>query len=94
MEGKGINLLEVADKVESNASYLSKLLKKELGYSFIDYLTHIRIKKSIELMQDPTLRIIDISEKVGYSTQHYFSLAFKKIMGVSPNNYKNGGKRD
>lgn len=85
-----LNINNISDKLEITSSYLSKLLKKETGLSFIDYLTNIRIKKAMYIMEDPTIKIYDVAELVGYSNQHYFCRAFKKVVGVSPTEYKKG----
>lgn len=83
-----LTINKISDKLEISSSYLSKILKKETGFSFIDYLTHTRIEKSMNMMEDPTIRIYDVAELVGYSNQHYFCRAFKKLTGVSPSEYK------
>lgn len=62
----------ISNKLEVTSSYLSKLLKKETGLSFIDYLTKIRIEKAMYIMEDPAVKIYDVAELVGYSNQHYF----------------------
>ena len=81
----------VSYHLKVSSSYLSKLLKQEIGLGFIDYLTLVRIKKSIALMEeDPTIKIYQVSELVGYSNQHYFCKIFKKIMGISPKEYQGG----
>lgn len=80
----------ISNKLEVTSSYLSKLLKKETGLSFIDYLTKIRIEKAMYIMEDPAVKIYDVAELVGYSNQHYFCRAFKKVVGVSPTEYKRG----
>jgi len=85
-----LNINDVSDKLEVTSSYLSKLLKKETGLSFIEYLTNIRIKKAMYIMEDPTIKIYDVAELVGYSNQHYFCRAFKKVVGFSPTEYKRG----
>ena len=85
-----LNINNISDKLEVTSSYLSKLLKKETGLSFIDYLTNIRIKKAMYIMEDPTIKIYDVAELVGYSNQHYFCRAFKKVVGFSPTEYKRG----
>jgi two-component system response regulator YesN len=82
----------VADHMQVSPTYLSKLLKHETGASFVDYLTQVRIKKAIQLMNDPAEKIYEIAEKVGYSNQHYFSTAFKKVLGFSPMEYRRGTK--
>lgn len=83
-----LSLQKTADRIHVSPSYLSKVLKKEIGLSFIDFLTQLRIKKAIRLMKDPCQKIHEIAEKVGYSDQHYFSTAFKKVLGVSPAEYR------
>ncbi|CUH96305.1 hypothetical protein P22_2395 [Propionispora sp. 2/2-37] len=85
-----LSLQEVADHMQISATYLSRLLKQETGLSFIDYLTHVRVSKAIQLMGDPGIKIYEIAERVGYSSQHYFSTAFKKAFGVSPVEYRKG----
>ena len=85
-----LNINDISDKLEVTSSYLSKLLKKETGSSFIDYLTNIRIKKAMYIMEDPTIKIYDVAELVGYSNQHYFCRAFKRAVGFSPTEYKRG----
>ncbi|MFP5111545.1 response regulator [Bacillaceae bacterium C204] len=88
-----ITLNEVASSVQVSPSYLSKQFKNELGASFIQYLTKVRIEKSLLLMNDPYLKVYEISEKVGYSTQHYFCNAFKKVVGISPSSYRSGSRK-
>ena len=85
-----LNINDVSDRLEVTSSYLSKLLKKETGSSFIDYLTNIRMKKAMYIMEDPTIKIYDVAELVGYSNQHYFCRAFKRAVGFSPTEYKRG----
>ncbi|WP_026885945.1 response regulator transcription factor [Clostridium beijerinckii] len=80
----------ISNRLEVTSSYLSKLLKKETGLSFIDYLTKIRIKKAMYIMEDPAIKIYDVADLVGYSNQHYFCRAFKKVVGISPTEYKRG----
>jgi two-component system response regulator YesN len=86
----GLTLQEVADNVHVSPTYLSKQLKKELGTSFIDYLTEVRIRNAIQIMNDPSAKVYEIAERVGYSSQHYFSNAFKKVTGMPPLMYKKG----
>lgn len=61
-------------------------MKQELGISFKDFLTRIRISQAVRLMEDRELSINQIAEKVGYSNQHYFSAAFKNCQGCRPQN--------
>ncbi|MEH7095472.1 response regulator transcription factor [Neobacillus vireti] len=85
-----LTLHEVAKEVNVSPSYLTRLLKEELGSSFIDFLTMVRIGNAINYMGNPAYKMYEVAEMVGYSTQHYFSTAFKKIIGVSPSAYTKG----
>lgn len=85
---KNLTLSDVAKQIKVSDSYLSKLFKQELGVTFTELLISIRIDKAIQLMENPVLKIYEISDRVGYSTQHYFSAAFKKINKVSPVRYR------
>ncbi|WP_057913810.1 response regulator transcription factor [Peribacillus muralis] len=85
-----ISLKEVAAIVQVSPTYLSKQIKNELGVSFIHYLTKVRINKALLLIKDPYLKIYEVADMVGYSTQHYFCSAFKKVIGISPMVYKSG----
>jgi two-component system, response regulator YesN len=86
-----LTLQNAADEFKISPAYLSRLLRQELGSSFIDYLTQVRIKKAIKLLEDPFIKIYEVAEKVGYNSQHYFCTAFKKAIGISPLEYKKGG---
>lgn len=90
---EALSLQDVADEFKISPAYLSRLLRQELGVSFIDYLTQVRIKRAIDLMDDPFIKMYEVSEKVGYSSQHYFSTAFKRIIGISPAEYRKGGMK-
>lgn len=72
------------------AVYLSRTLKRELGETFVAFLTGLCIRKAIQLLNATDLTIHEIAGRVGYDSQHYFSTAFKRQMGVSPNQYRRG----
>ncbi len=84
-----ITLLEVAEKTYISQWHLSKLLNRNLGQSFSEILNNVRIKEAQRLLKDPSLRIGDIAEKVGFIDIAHFSRVFKKIMGISANEYRN-----
>lgn len=83
-----LSLEKVALTLQVSPVYLSRLIKQELGLSFVQLLTNKRMKQAIYLLQSTDYPIISISELVGYESQHYFSTAFKKVMGLSPNKYR------
>lgn len=89
---KDISITDAANNVYISASYLCKLFKEETNYSFLEYLTNYRIKKAIELLEDKTFKIHEIAELVGYKDPRYFSSIFKKYVGISPGEFKDGLK--
>ncbi|MDF2987096.1 MAG: DNA-binding response regulator [Eubacterium sp.] len=83
-----INLNTIADHFDKNNSYLSVLFKKETGKNFIDYLIHVRIQKAKNLLEQTGLKIPEIARNVGYPNEKYFFMAFKKVVGKSPQQYR------
>lgn len=86
-----IRLQDVADHVFVSQWHLSKLLHRETGRSFPELVNGIRIEKSRKLLQDPTLRISDVAEKVGFNDPAHFSRAFKRETGISAGEYRKHG---
>ena len=84
-----IILPEVAEKIYVSQWHLSKLLNRHMGKNFSEVLNSIRIEKAKELMKDPSLRLADIAEMVGFLDVAHFSRVFKKLTGVSAGEYRN-----
>lgn len=84
-----LTLGEVAEKTYVSQWHLSKLLNRHMGQSFSEILNHVRIEEAKKLLVDPSLRIGDISEQVGFLDLAHFSRVFKKQEGVSANEYRN-----
>lgn len=84
-----ITLKEVADNIYVSQWHLSKLLNRHLGQSFSEILNTTRIQAAKELLKNPALRIGDVAEKVGFLDLAHFSRVFKKVTGISANEYRN-----
>lgn len=84
-----LTLQAVADCCYVSQWHLSKLLNRYAGKSFYDILNAIRINKAKELLADPKLKIGEISELVGYADTAHFARTFKKLAGMSANEYRN-----
>ena len=84
-----LKLSDVADHTYVSQWHLSKLLNRQTGQSFSDILNNIRIEKAKELLKDPSLRIGDIADAVGFLDMAHFSRVFKKVVGISANEYRN-----
>lgn len=84
-----LTLSKVAEKTYVSQWHLSKLLNKQEGKNFSEILNHIRIEHAKELMQEMSYLIADISEEVGFTDVAHFSRVFKKMEGISANEYRN-----
>lgn len=78
----------IADSVEMSPNYVCGLFKKEMGTNLMNYIMKFRIEKAANLMLTTHLRSYEIAGMVGFSDESYFSRSFKKMTGVSPNEYR------
>ena len=83
-----ISLKKLADAVGINPYYLSHLFRKEMGASFIEYLTSVRISIAKSLLKQTTLSMMDVCLAVGYIDPSHFAKIFKKKEKVSPTEYR------
>lgn len=91
---KKITLDNLAKETYLSKTYLSRIIKEELGISFVDYLNQTRIEKSKVLLLNPKLSLMDIASEVGFQEQSYFTKVFKKIVGMPPRKYRNLNRID
>ncbi|HUX41440.1 MAG TPA: response regulator [Rectinemataceae bacterium] len=87
-----LSLESAAEALKISPGHLSRLLKRETGAGFTEYLTRRRIGMAIELMKDPSARVSEAAERSGYRSQHYFSRAFRKVTGSSPSEFRRGSR--
>lgn len=87
---KDISLDDVSREVDISPYYFSKIFKEETGENFIEYVTNIRMAKAKELLLGSDLSMKEICAQVGYADPNYFSRTFKKNVGVTPTEYKEG----
>lgn len=85
---ESISLQSVANQINVNPSYLSRLFKQETGENFVSYLTRVRIERAKSFLENSHYKIYEIADKVGYHNYTYFSKIFKKVVGVSPEEYR------
>ncbi len=85
---RNLTLSELAEKYSYTKEYFSGEFKKSTGRGFSEYLNHVRIVHALELLADKSLHISDISAKCGFHDSNYFSFVFKKVIGVSPLQYR------
>ncbi|GGG07978.1 response regulator [Paenibacillus abyssi] len=83
-----LSVEKVAAGVFVDSSYLRKVFKKESGFSVVDHITHVRMKKAKEWILKGNVKISDIALRAGYSDPNYFSKSFKKRFGMTPSEYE------
>lgn len=83
-----IKLKDVAQQFYLHPGYCSVLFSKNLGVSFPEYLTSIRMKKACELLRSTHLSVNEIAQQVGVDDYFYFNKIFKKSCGVTPGEYR------
>lgn len=87
-QDSSLTLEKVAENAHVSSVYVSRMIKQELGISYVALLTQLRVNKAADLLKTTDMTIREISEKVGYETQHYFSTTFKKRVGLTPNQFR------
>lgn len=83
-----ITISTVSAYLEISEGYLSRVFKRETGYTFTSFLSHYRMQKAMELLKDCRVRVYEVAEQVGYADTAYFSTQFKKLTGISPSEYQ------
>ena len=86
---EGVTLRQVASVCHVNTSYLGQIFRKETGIAFTDYVNALRIREAERLLADPTLKVYEVAERVGFTDYHYFLKIFRKVTGKSPTDVRN-----
>ena len=84
-----VTLTDVADSIFVSQWHLSKLLNSHTGQSFSELMNSIRVEEAKKLLEDPALRVGDVAEQVGFVDMANFSRVFKKVTGISANEFRN-----
>lgn len=82
-------LQSTANVVKFNPYYLSNYIKEKTGENFRNILTRIRMEKAKELLKDPTYRVNEVGDLVGYRDVRNFARCFKSYEGRLPHEYRN-----
>ena len=86
-----LTLHDVASHVALSNNHFCTVFSQEMGVTFTEYLTNLRITRARELLSTTAMRTGDVAYAVGYNDPHYFSYLFKKNTGLSPRDYRKDG---
>lgn len=88
-----VTLSNVAGQFYLNASYLSRMFKQSTGFTFSEYVNHLRIVEAQRLLRETDDNVIRIAERVGFDSIAHFGRVFKTIAGASPLQYRKSAER-
>lgn len=83
-----MSLNKAANAANVSANHFSALFSQNMGQTFIEYLTNLRINKAKEYLRCTSMRSSEIAGEIGYKDAHYFSYLFKKTQGMTPSDYR------
>ncbi len=90
-----LSLDVVAEKLNVNASYLSLMIKQEIGCGYKDYLIKLRIKEAKRLLTEPNITVAEVCQRIGYNTSvPYFIRIFQQHTGMTPAKFRDGCKEE
>lgn len=85
---ENLSLNEVAAANDISPNYFSAMFSQEMGQTFVEYVTDVRMEKAKELLASEDIKMGDIGPLIGIKNPQYFSFVFKKTQGMSPREYK------
>ncbi len=88
-----LKLADLAELVGISGSHLSQVLNRQGGQKFFDYINAYRVQEAARLLHEkPSLSLLHIALACGFSTQQAFSSRFKKVMHMTPSEYRQRGR--
>lgn len=85
---KELSLDLLGEEFQMNGVYLGQVFKKEVGVTFLKYLTGLRMEEAKRLLREKNCTVSETAHLVGYQTSQYFSQIFSKNVGMKPQEYK------
>ncbi len=90
---RGLSLEDVAGVVGLSYSYCSRVFSQEMGLSFHEYLTHVRLKAAKQLLLTTPMTVEDVAAQVGYEDASHFIRVFKRVLGMTPRQFEQASAR-
>ncbi|MCD7806870.1 MAG: AraC family transcriptional regulator [Lachnospiraceae bacterium] len=87
---ENLTLEQLVDEFGLSKSYLNVIFKKHTQHAPMDFFLHLKMREACRMLKVTELYVYEVAQRLGYRDQYYFSRIFKKVVGVSPNEYKYG----
>ena len=85
---RDVKLQEISEHFYISREYISRKFKQEFNVNISDYIVKFRLKKAKSLLKNSQLKIYEIANIIGYQDDKYFRKVFKKVEGITPNEYR------
>ena len=89
-----LSLENLADRFSVNKNYLSSRFHKEVEMTVTDYISRIRVNRASSLLRHSSLSVQEIAAQCGFTDGNYFTRTFKKLQGITPNEYRKSSQRN
>ncbi len=89
-----LSLEILANRFSVNKNYLSSRFHREKGMTVTDYINQIRVNRAAGMLRHTSLSVLEVAEQCGFSDGNYFARIFKKLHGVTPNEYRKSNSQN
>lgn len=89
-----LSLTDIAENINVHKVYLCRIFKEETGENVTQYILKARIEKSKEIILSTNYKLYEISDKLGFNSPQQFSILFKKVTGITPNQFRDSNFKD
>ena len=86
--GRKLSIQEIAEHLGYSSTFFSSLFSQRTGYPPLNYFNMLKIQEACNMLKSDEIRINQVCCKIGIEDAYYFSRLFKKIMGMSPKDYR------
>lgn len=83
-----LTLTHLSETFHISPYYLSRVFKETTGFSFVDYVNHVRLNEAKRLLRETEWKVLRIAEQVGFDSVAYFGRVFKEMVHLSPVQYR------